>query len=211
MSGNKFLLGGLLIAALLGGLWLASQQQKGTQLRYLQEYPQPRALPEFSLRNQHDRAFGNADLLGHWTLTFVGYTYCPDICPTTLAELNGIYPQLQQLPADSPLQVLFISVDPKRDSVARLNEYVTYFNQDFIAATAGHDVLFPLVRAMGMMYGISESTENDDYLVDHSASIVVINPQGQVIGRFKPDNQPGKVAIASGQQILADMPVLLAR
>jgi protein SCO1/2 len=123
--------------------------------------------------------------------------------------MNKVYPQLTAIEATHPLQVWFLSVDPKRDTVERLNEYVNYFNPEFVAATGGHDQLFPLVRSMGMMYSMSESTDNPNYLVDHSASIVVINPKGQVVGRFKPKHVLGELSISDTEQIVADMPILL--
>jgi protein SCO1/2 len=107
------------------------------------------------------------------------------------------------------LQVWFLSVDPKRDTIERLNEYVNYFNPEFAATTGPHEQLFPLVRSMGMMYSMSESTDNPNYLVDHSASIVVINPDGNVIGRFKPKHVLGQVSISDTEQIMDDMPILL--
>ncbi|MFT4995417.1 MAG: protein SCO1/2 [Paraglaciecola sp.] len=178
--------------------------------KYINMYPQVRALPAFSLLDHKGKVFDLSDLENHWTLIFVGYTFCPDICPTTLGELKGIYPQLQKLESTHPIQVVLLSVDPKRDNTARLNEYMQFFHPDFIGTSGGHDQLFPLVRAMGMMYSISESTENPNYLVDHSSSVVLINPRAQVIGRFKPEFTPGKMAVSDGQKILLDMPAIVA-
>jgi protein SCO1/2 len=161
------------------------------QTTHMNWYPMPRALSDFAISKHTGETFSNADLQGKWTLAFVGYTFCPDICPVTLAELNKIYPQLSALATTKPLQVWFLSVDPKRDTIERLNEYV------------------PLVRSMGMMYSMSESTDNPNYLVDHSASIVVINPDGNVIGRFKPKHVLGQVSISDTEQIMDDMPILL--
>ena len=149
------------------------------------------------------------NLKGKWTLAFVGYTFCPDICPVTLAEINKIYPELEQSNKSVPLQVWFLSVDPKRDTSERLNEYINYFNADFIASTGPHDQLFPLVRSMGMMYAMSDDITNPNYLVDHSASIVVINPDGNVVGRFKPKQQPGELSISDMQELKEDVPILL--
>ncbi|WP_371194312.1 SCO family protein [Glaciecola sp. SC05] len=180
------------------------------QTQYLNWYPQARALSEFELSKHDGTKMTNKDLQGQWTLAFVGYTFCPDICPVTLAELNNIYPQLQKGVSNTPLKVWFLSVDPDRDTVERLNEYVNYFNPDFVATTGPHTQLFPLVRSMGMMYAISESTDNPNYLVDHSASVVVINPQGNIVGRFKPEHTPGEMSISDVDHILADMPILLS-
>lgn len=180
------------------------------QTEFLSWYPQARALSEFELFVHDGTMMTNQDLQGQWTLAFVGYTFCPDICPVTLAEINTVYSQLQQTVSTTPLKVWFLSVDPDRDTVERLNEYVNYFNAEFVATTGPHTVLFPLVRSMGMMYSISESTDNPNYLVDHSASIVVINPQGNIVGRFKPKHIPGELSVSDVDQILADMPILLA-
>lgn len=180
------------------------------QTEFLSWYPQARALSDFEISKHDGSSMTNEDLKGSWTIAFVGYTFCPDICPVTLAEINQVYAQLQESVVDTPLQVWFLSVDPKRDTVERLNEYINYFNDDFMGSTGPHTELFPLVRSMGMMYSISESTDNPNYLVDHSASIVVINPLGNIVGRFKPKHVPGQMAISDVDQVLADMPILLA-
>tara|TARA_R110002167_G_scaffold13061_10_gene55273 strand:- start:211 stop:843 length:633 start_codon:yes stop_codon:yes gene_type:complete len=176
--------------------------------QYLSLYPQPRALPEFELVDNHQQAFTTNQLKGHWSLVFVGYTFCPDICPTTLAELSSIYPKLVALPSEHPVQVVFLSVDPQRDTPERLNEYVNFFEPEFIGVSGEHKYLFPLVKAMGMMYSMSESTDNPNYLVDHSSSVVLVNPQAQVIGRFKAKFEPGKIALSDSQLILADMALI---
>lgn len=214
---NKWI-GLLLLVVFVGGIYAAlvvsppgfKDKPLSEQTQYMSWYPQERALAEFSITQHNGTEFNNSSLANKWTLAFVGYTYCPDICPVTLAEINTAYPQLQALQSANPLQVLFLSVDPKRDTIERLNEYISYFNPDFVGATGPHAQLFPLVRSMGMMYSLSESTDDPNYLVDHSASIVVINPQGNVVGRFKPKHVPGELAISDMEQVIADLPVLLS-
>lgn len=188
---------------------LVIKPSQSAKPQYLQSYPQPRTLPDFNLTDAKGQPFAKAQLQGHWTLAFTGYTFCPDICPTTLAELAKVYPQIASIESAQPIQILFISVDPKRDDTPRLAEYINFFNPEFKAATGEHAQLFPLIRAMGMMYAIADSTDNPNYLVDHSASVVLINPSAQVIGRFKPDYAPGSLAISDTEQILADMPVIV--
>jgi protein SCO1/2 len=182
-----------------------------SKTQHVSLYPQVRALPDFELVDHNNQSFTSENLKGHWSLVFVGYTYCPDICPTTLAELKNVYPALQKIPTDFPIQVVLLSVDPNRDTPERLNEYITFFHPDFIAISGEHAQLFPLVRAMGMMYSMSESTDNPNYLVDHSSSVVVVNPQAQVVGRFKPEFVVGKLPISEGQKILADMPAVMSQ
>jgi protein SCO1/2 len=184
---------------------------RGDKTQHVSLYPQVRALPDFQLVDHNNQVFTPQNLMGHWSLVFVGYTYCPDICPTTLAELKGIYPALQKIPSEFPIQVVLVSVDPKRDTPKRLNEYINFFHPDFIGVSADHPQLFPLVRAMGMMYSMSESTDNPNYLVDHSSSVVVINPRAQVVGRFKPDFVAGQLPISEGQKILEDMPAIMSQ
>jgi protein SCO1/2 len=198
-----------LIVGIVVAITIAPPKNKTTP-QHASIYPQVRALPDFSLVDHNGDNFSSDNLIGHWSLVFVGYTYCPDICPTTLAELTGIYPELQKIPTDSPIQVVLLSVDPKRDTPERLNEYINFFHPDFIAASGEHVQLFPFVRALGMMYSMSESTDNPNYLVDHSSSVVVINPQAQVVGRFKPDFVPGKLPVSEGRKILEDMPLIIA-
>ena len=215
---NNKLLGLILVVVFALGVYLAlviappstdESVDISNKTQHLAWYPQARALSDFNITQHTGESFTNSDLKGKWTLAFVGYTYCPDICPITLSELNKIYPDLNALVSDTPLQVWFLSVDPKRDTIERLDKYINYFNTDFVAATGPHTELFPLVRSMGMMYSLSESTDKPDYLVDHSASIVVINPEGNVIGRFKPKQVPGTYAISDTKQLIDDVPILL--
>lgn len=213
---QKFFVGVVALVALIGGvigaLYIAPPSTDSSNTpAYFQEYPQPRAISPFTLSHHSGKEFTEASLKEQWSLVFVGYTFCPDICPTTMAELNGIYPQLQQIDSVYPIRVVFVSIDPKRDTLNRLSEYVSYFNKEFIAVTGEHKSLFPFVRNLGMMYAIADSTDNPNYLVDHSASVVLIDPEGRVVGRFKPTRQPGKLSISDPQQILADMPIIIAK
>lgn len=208
---SKLQAGLIAFIALIIGVVVAINITPPGSTQHISLYPQARALPDFQLVDHNEQAFTTDDLMGHWSLVFVGYTYCPDICPTTLAELKNVYPDLQKIPTDVPIQVVLMSVDPKRDTPERLNEYINFFHPDFIAVSGEHAQLFPLVRAMGMMYSMSESTDNPDYLVDHSSSIVLVNPQAQVVGRFKADFVAGKLPISEGQKILDDMPFIVSR
>lgn len=209
---NRLKTGLLAVAALAVGIVVALTISPGQtdKPQYISLYPEPRALPEFVLTDHLGQDLTAEDLHHQWTLVFVGYTFCPDVCPTTLAELTGIYPQLQQIDTKDPIRVLFVSVDPGRDTSTRLAEYVNFFHPDFSAASGDHTQLFPLVRAMGMMYSMTDSTDDPNYLVDHSSSVVLINPNAHVIGRFKPEFAVGKLAVSDGQKILHDLPLLIA-
>jgi len=195
-------------AALVAGVMLYQLSQVSAEPKLALVYPQPRTLADFSLADQHGNVVSREQLYGQWTLAFVGYTYCPDICPLTLAKLAGVQPDLAKL-VQQPLKIWFVSVDPKRDSIEQLNNYVSYFEHaDVLGMTAGHDQLFPFVRQLGLMYALS-STTAEDYLVDHSASVALINPQGQLVAMFKPPMQPGELPVVDATQLLEDFPLVL--
>ncbi len=200
----------LAAGAMVAGVLLYQLSQHSAEPKMALVYPQPRALADFQLTDQHGVTVNRERLYGQWTLAFVGYTYCPDICPLTLAKLAGLQPELAQQVSE-PLKVWFISVDPNRDNTEQLLNYVSYFNQpDVLGMTAGHDQLFPFVRQLGLMYALSSSTDQD-YLVDHSASVVLINPKGQLVAMFKPPLQPGQLPVLDGEQLLADFPLVLKK
>ena len=176
---------------------------------YFQYFPEPRNLAEISLVDQTNTSVDNTVFNGRWSLLFLGYTYCPDICPTTMASLGRVYPELKKMGSDNAVQVVFVSVDPNRDTPERLASYVEYFNAEFVALTGEHAQLFPFVRSLGLMYAIAESTDNPNYLVDHSASVVVVDPQGRALGRFKPKYTPGELAVSDSMQIAKDLPLII--
>ncbi|TEW54008.1 SCO family protein [Psychromonas sp. RZ22] len=145
----------------------------------------PIELSNFTFYKAGKVAFTNQSLQGKWTLFFVGYTFCPDICPTTLTDLDRIYPSLKN-DQNTTTQVVFVSVDPNRDKAEQLADYVHYFNENFIGVTGTHKQLWPFVNQLGLIYSLVEEGESDAfYLVDHSASIVLINPAGQFHATFK--------------------------
>ncbi len=195
------------VSGYLGYQYLTSQSELTSAL----VYPAPRNLSEFNLIDHRGNAVGREQLQGQWTLAFVGYTYCPDICPMTMATLSGAVAQLQQaLPKGQQLGVWFISVDPKRDTQKQLQTYVGYFEQRALTGvTANHDQLFPFVRELGLSYAISSSTE-PEYRVDHSASIVLLNPVGQLVAVFKPEINAEAVPVVSKAQLLRDFPLVMA-
>ncbi|WP_298943464.1 SCO family protein [uncultured Psychromonas sp.] len=149
-------------------------------------------LNEFAFEKAGKVAFTNESLKGKWTLIFAGYTFCPDVCPTTLADLDRVYPSLKN-DNDTTTQVVFVSVDPNRDKAEQLADYVHYFNKNFIGVTSTHQQLWPFVTQLGLIYGIVEAGDTEDfYLVDHSASIVLIDPEGKLHATFKSvPNQQG--------------------
>lgn len=187
-----------LLAGLLVALWThkpATQQIKsGTLLA------PPRALPAFTLSDQNGATFTNAQLQGHWTLIFPGFTSCPDICPTTLAQLREVEKQLGE--SAGQLQVALLSIDPQRDTPEKLKLYVSSFSPRFIGLNAPEPQLKELAQALGVAYVRVEGKSADSYTMDHSAALILLNPQGQLAGFLTPPFDPALIA--------ADLKPLLA-
>nr|WP_245699369.1 SCO family protein [Pseudoalteromonas byunsanensis] len=170
-------------------------------------YQQAKVLSNFELYDQNSNLVTEQALMGQWTLVFLGYTHCPDICPMTLAKLTNVYEQLKSF---YPIDVWFISVDPKRDDVQKRKAYIDYFNGDFKALSNDHVQLFPLVRNMGLIYAINNS-DSKDYYVDHSASVALINPSGALSAIFKAQFLPNEVPLINSDLIVEDFKIVASQ
>jgi protein SCO1 len=175
----------------LGQRWFAPAALPQMQNSLL--YPNPRVIPAFQLTADDGREFTEADLRGRWNLVFIGFTHCPDICPTTLSDLASAKRVLSDLPELERPQIVFVSVDPERDSPKLAGDYARYFDPDARAATAEHAALEPFTRSLGMVY-MHTPQEEGGYGVDHSASVAIIDPEGRQVGLVRPPLDPAKIA-----------------
>lgn len=159
------------------------------------QFSHPRPMPAFELIDMQGRAFTRHELAGAWTFVFFGYTFCPDICPTTLANFDFVAQALRAADtvAEAGTRFLFVSVDPDRDTPERLQAYVTYFNPDFLAATGAAAQLERFTRAAGAVYVKVPSTDPDSYLVDHSSGVFLFDPQARLAAVFTPPHDPDKI------------------
>ena len=197
---KPILLIGIALLALISGLaagWIANNvgAPEMSQLRVATALvDQAKVLPPFKLVDHAGRSFDNADLKGHWSLLFFGYTHCPDVCPTTLSTLNQVVQSYQGSAKTDAPQVVFVSVDPERDSPAKLRQYVEYFNPKFTGVTGNPDALDKLTRALGILHMRLPNSKNDHgYLVDHSAYILLIDPQGALTALFSAPHRPALI------------------
>ena len=196
----------ILVVALAAGLGLLAAWHlfgRGTDtaappLQSVTLLPQPRELPAFSLRQSDGTPLVAGELAGHWTLVFLGFTHCPDVCPTTLAELAQAQKQWQALPESTRPRVLFVSVDPERDSPGKTGEYAHAFHPDTLAATADVPALEKFATSLGFVFmkapGKHFEQNPQDYSVDHSAHIALLDPQGRLAGLIRPPLQPQAIA-----------------
>lgn len=142
--------------------------------------PQSRTWPNLPLLDQHGEVLPVSRLQGKWTLVFFGYTFCPDICPTTLAELRQL---LGSLPAEQrqQVQVLMVSVDPQRDTPQQLRDYLAYFDPDYIGLTGQLDDIQQLANALSIPFIPGDSSQ-ENYTVDHSGNLALLGPDGRQQG-----------------------------
>jgi protein SCO1/2 len=188
--------------ALLAGIianWLLNPTSSQNQLPKLENATalpsQARLLPPFTLLDQDGQPFGNERLQGHWSFMFFGYTHCPDICPTTLATLNQTMEQITQLGDADKTQVVFVSVDPERDIQDKLKGYVKFFNPEFIGLTGTQEAIDGLTRDLGILH-VKADNPNDpnSYLMDHTASVLLIGPEGDLRALFGAPHQADQIA-----------------
>lgn len=196
-------------AALAGALGLHLGQRHfapepatgaGPATRAAVVFPQPRQLAEFQLERSSGSALTLADWRGAWSLVFIGFTHCPDACPQTLAFYRDL---AKDWPAGAgePPTLYFVSVDPERDTAEALDQYTSYFSDRIVAATGTHEQLAPFTRQLGMVY-MATPTEGDDYTVDHSTQLAVIDPDARLHALFR--------APLDVQAIIADLQALKA-
>jgi len=145
-----------------------------------------KALAPFDLTDDQGHPFGPAQLKGHWTFMFFGYTHCPDVCPNALSMLRSMVAQLHKTAgAMDHTRVVFVSVDPQRDTPKVLGQYVRYFNPDFLGVTGTPDALAGLTRQLGVVYK-REPGGGENYTIDHSAGIMLMDPDGHYTAYFAP-------------------------
>jgi protein SCO1 len=178
-----------LLAALVLGLAIFWQPE-------LPERPLPRAAlaegGDFTLQSA-DGPVSLKDFRGKVVLVYFGYTYCPDICPTSLAATAE---GLKQLTPEELARVamIFVSVDPKRDTPARLKEYVTFFHPAIVGVTGAPEEIAAVAKRYGVFYAEQKvETAGDGYVVDHSADTYIISAAGQLVGKIAHATPPERV------------------
>lgn len=163
----------------------------------------PSALPDVALVDERGETFLPTAFAGHWSLLYFGYTYCPDVCPLTLVALAELKRRLAAVSPAQHVEYYFISVDPQRDTPARLGEYVRYFDAEFRGLTGAPDALAALAAATHSVFDVSESESSSQYLVSHSSNVVVLNPAGELNAVLTPPQDPA--------QLMSDLTLIAER
>lgn len=190
---KQLLISGVAFAfiALLFGLWshynLDHTLPKKIKLKSGTAFPIAREIEPFALKNApNGEPFTKEQLKGQWSMLFFGFTNCAMLCPTTLTSLNQLYSTLTSDHISQLPQVYFISIDPERDSLKRINQYVTSFNPHFKGATGTEAQLETMTHELNILYSKANPNQDKDYQIDHSGTVLVINPQGNLAALFSP-------------------------
>lgn len=147
-------------------------------------FPEPREVAEFNLVDTRGEPVRAEDLTGHWTFAFMGFTHCPDVCPTTLAVLNRVAAELRASNV-TDVEYWMVSVDPQRDTPQHLEQYLAYFNPEFVGVTGEVPELAGFARSLNGVF-VRVPGDGDNYSVDHSTHIALLDPKGRFVGILRP-------------------------
>jgi len=179
---------GLLFAGgIFAGLQFANRPPAAPTLQVATYMPSGRPLQEFQLTADDGSELRNADLTGDWTVVFMGFTNCGHVCPMTLFTVSEALQKLDERP-----ELLFVSVDPGRDTPERIAEYVAGFDPAFRGATGEKAQLDRLAESLGAPYLVS--TDDGRYTVDHSGALFLIDPNGRFRALLSPPHDAEIIA-----------------
>jgi protein SCO1 len=214
---EKLLFAGVLVLCLLLGSYVAAKLFPAplpTQI--IQLLPQAKPLGDISFQDQQGQVFRRSNFSNHWTLLFFGFSSCPDLCPLELQKMAKVL----RLAGDSELlQLVFVSLDPERDTPEILSSYTDFFHPQLVGISASNQDLATFTQFFGAAYSRSyivndqmlnvpagfamPENAGNDYQVNHSTRIFVVNPHAEFVGSFEPPHDPAL--------IWADMQLLMQR
>lgn len=170
------------LCAALAGFWLAQElDSSAPQLTSGTWLAQPRAVSDFQLTDDRGHPFTAHELRGKPSLVFFGFTHCPDVCPTTLAKLAQVKKNL----SIAGLQVLFVTVDPQRDTPTAVGTYAHAFDPEFIGLTGDPKAIEKMTSAFGVA-AFRVDLPGGDYTMDHSAAVFLVDARARIVGIFTP-------------------------
>jgi protein SCO1 len=202
LSNSKFLIPAMVILAMLAsgaGFYISLKQSQNHQRSDFGSspnieglfWPNPKQIQDFKMLDQSGNSFGLEQIKGKWSFVFFGYTHCPDVCPITMSVMNESYKQLSANQDD--IQIIFVSVDPERDTTEKLAQYVSYFNEAFIGLGGNKEMVDSLTKQIGIAYYLNNKEQTEGYLVDHSASIFLFDPKARLVGKLSAPHESEKV------------------
>ena len=161
--------------AVTAGAWFGLQTTRAPEMTVVTLLPGGRALPEIVMTDHHGNTYGRANLENRWSLVFMGFTNCGHVCPMTMAEMSLIRDGV-----GDELNVVFLSVDPGRDTPEIIHDYVRSFNEGFAGITGDPAEIDKLAAGLGAPYFVTDT--EDSYTVDHSSTLFLIDPSASLAG-----------------------------
>ncbi len=188
----KILIGMLVIILLLWGIILYVYLDQNTKSDYYGMVYE-REAPEFTLTDQDGSKVSLSDFKDKFVLIFFGYTHCPDICPMTMSVMNNVVDQLGD--QAEQVQVIFVTIDPERDTQEKLKSYVPYYNENFIGLTGTLQEIDKVADDYNIFYSKEEVESSSEYLMGHNSSVLLITPDGEILIKY-PQNRMDPASIA---------------
>ncbi len=185
MNKKVYFVLGLIVVMIFASLYIFRKEEVQAPEIHGVMLDKPKPLVTFALEDMNGQPFTDQSFLDHWSLVFFGFTTCPDICPVTLSMLNQAVELIHKQAGIPTPNVVFVSVDPERDTPEKLKLYVEHFNKDFIGVTGNNTQLTNFSRQLGVVFE-KVYLDNNEYLVDHSGSIALINRRGAIQAYFTP-------------------------
>lgn len=180
--GLAVMVAGALVAHYALGPRQSASLPEDLQATYL---PQGKPISGLQLKDHNQAVFDESRFKDKWSFLFFGFTNCPDICPTTMLVMKSVWNKLPESSGNAVApQMIFVSVDPQRDTLDKLQKYVTFYHPDFLGVTGELDQLDMLTKQLGVLYGYEDPTEDGNYTVNHSSQIILVDPQGNMRAVF---------------------------
>ena len=202
MDLRKTFIAGVAVIAILTGAWLSWRMVTTAPIpRTATVLPAPARLADFSLLDQDGNPFSRDSFGGQWDLVFFGFTHCPDICPLTLQVLADARRQIFAAGHQPLPRIVLVSVDPERDTPQIIDQYVNFFGDEVVGVTGDLAEIRKLTDGLGVYFEKS-GVDDGDYSVDHSAVVIVVDPQSRFSALF---SAPHNVA-----NFVNDLPIIMA-
>lgn len=183
-----------LAAGVLSGIWLQNNRVKTSDVQATVLEP-AKGISDFTLTTHLGEPFTLESLREKWSFLFFGYTHCPDVCPTTLHTMKQVVKAIaEKQEHGANVQVVFVSIDPERDTVERLAQYVPYFDKSFIGVTGEQGNINELTKQLGVLHLRVEAEGDAGYLMDHTASVLLLNPSGELRAVFSAPHEARQIA-----------------
>lgn len=196
LSHSNFMIPSMVVLAILAtsaGFYISlKQSQTKLEQNNIAEglfWPNPKQLLEFNTTDNNGELFGLKQIEEKWSFIFFGYTNCPDICPITMSVMADTYKRIKNQYKN--VQVIFVTVDPERDDTEKLNSYVSFFDSQFIGLNGSPQIKNSLTKQIGVAFYHDDKKGN--YLVDHSASIFVIDPKMRLVSKLSPPHNSEEI------------------